>query len=44
MNDLANNVIKGQHAKSKHEEANLHKYELEREMRMRMEDEARIQR
>jgi len=44
MNDLANNVIKGQHAKSKHEEENLNKYELEREMRMRMEDESRMMR
>lgn len=44
MNDLANNVIKGQHQKSKFEEENLNKYELEREMRMRMEDEARMMR
>jgi hypothetical protein len=44
MNSLASNVIKNQHAKKSAEDEALARFEHDREMRMRMEDEKRRQR
>ena len=44
MNKLASNVIKGQQGRKHQEDENLLKYELEREMRLRLEDERRAER
>lgn len=43
MNRMASTVIVQQNMKQKQEDDNIHKYEVEREMRMRLEDEKRLE-
>jgi len=43
MNRMASTVIEAQNTRQAQEDANIHKYELEREMRMRLEDEKKIE-
>ena len=44
MNKLANNVIHTQKARKDREDAELQRYEMEKEMRLRHEDERRAER
>ena len=44
MNKLANNVIHTQKARKDREDAELQRYEMEKEMRLRLEDERRADR
>lgn len=43
MNRMASTVISRQNARQQQEDDNIHKYEVEREMRMRAEDEKRLE-
>jgi hypothetical protein len=43
MNRMASNVIAGQNQKQEEENAHIQRYEMEREMRLRLEDERKIE-